>query len=58
MTRMLVQFIDDNPFGGKLHDFGLFNNFNKAVEESLTFFHDKTVRSILINDGNQWVRIK
>lgn len=54
-TRLLVQFVSDNPFGG-LHELGTFETFNEAVEMGISLM-DNTVRVMLANDGPQWVRI-
>ena len=56
-SRLLVQFVSDNPFGGDLCELGEFKNFNEAVGMGITLI-DNTVRAMLVNDGAQWVRIK
>ncbi len=58
MIRLLVQYIDDNPFGGDLHEFGIFKTFNEAVIASLPLLDDNKIYAILANDGLQWVRLK
>jgi hypothetical protein len=58
MTRLLIQKISDNPFGGELEEKGIFKTFNEAVDASLTLIDDITIKAILVNDGPQWVRIK
>lgn len=58
MTRLLIQFESENPFGGELHEKGVFDTFNEAVEAAIPLIEDKTIKAILVNDGFQWVRIK
>ena len=58
MTRLLIQFKSENPFGGELHEKGIFNTFNEAVEAAIPLIDDNTIKAILANDGAQWVRIK
>ncbi len=58
MTRLLFQFISDNPFGGELKEQGIYKTFNEAVEAAIPFIKDKNIKAILANDGYQWVRIK
>ena len=56
-TRLLVQFLGDNPFGEELQELGVFENFNDAVDMAISLI-DHTVKNMLINDGVQWVRIR
>jgi len=58
MTRLLIQFESEDPFGGELHEKGVFNTFNEAVEAAMRLIDDNTIKAILVNDGYQWVRIK
>ena len=57
-TRLLIQRISDNPFGGRLEEIGRFKNFNEGVDASLPFIDNIEIMVILVNDGPQWVRIK
>ena len=56
-TRLLVQFVGDNLFGGELQELGRFKNFNDAVDMAISLI-DHTVENMLVNDGPQWVRIR
>ena len=58
MARLLIQKISDNPFGGKLEEKGIFKTFKEAVDASLPLIDNIEIRTILVNDGSQWVRIK
>jgi hypothetical protein len=58
MTRLLIQYIDENPFGDSLHEFGTYESFNEAVETAIILMNDDTISTILANDGSRWVRLK
>lgn len=57
MIRLLVQFIGENPFGEPLHELGIFEDENIAIDTGLELI-DETVKSMFINRGTEWVRIR
>lgn len=61
MVRLLIQYKSDKPediFGAPLKLKGVFKTFDEGVRYSISLLNDITIKSILINDGPQWVRIK
>ena len=57
MTRLLVQFYSENPFGGELQELGKFKTPDEAVKIGISLL-DNTVEFMFVNYGSQWVRIR
>lgn len=55
--RLLVQFVGENPFEEPLHELGLFEDENIAIDTGIELI-DETVSGMFINRGYEWVRIK
>jgi hypothetical protein len=58
MTRLLIQYVSNNPFGGELQEYGKYQTFDEAVDAALPLVNDDTIRAILANDGPAWIYIK
>jgi hypothetical protein len=54
----LVQFVSDDPFGGKLEELDIFETPDQAVKAAIPLMDEITIKTILINNGHKWLRIK
>jgi hypothetical protein len=57
-NRLLVQFVSDDPFGGKLEELDIFETPDQAVKAAIFLMDEITIKTILINNGPKWLRIK
>jgi hypothetical protein len=56
-TRLLVQFVSDDPFGGKLEELGIFETPDEAFKAAMPYINDILVKAIFINHDKQWFQI-
>ena len=56
-TRLLIQFVSDNPFGGQLEEMAVFETPDEAVQAAIPLIGDITIQTILINHGTEWMRL-
>jgi hypothetical protein len=57
-NRLLVQFVSDDPFGGQLEELDIFETPDQAVKAAIPLMDEITIKTILINNGPKWLRIK
>jgi hypothetical protein len=56
-TRLLVLFLNDDPFGGKLEQVGIFETPDEAFKAAMPYINNITVKAIFINHDKRWFQI-